>query len=542
MGTIAIVLLIACANVANLLLVRAESRQQELAVRAALGADSRRIVGELLMESMTLAVAGGVVGLGLAFAAVRLLVTLEPGNLPRLQDITVDLPVLIFAVALTLLSGLLFGVIPALKQAGAQLATTLRAGGRTASASKDRERARNVLVVAQVALALVLLVSSGLMIRTFRALVDVDPGFVRPGEVQTLRLSISDSQVKDEAAVVRMHQAILDRLAAVPGVSSVALASTTTMSGQAWHDPLFAEDRPYAESEVPPIRMFKFVAPGYMKTIGGSIVAGRDFTWDDALARRPVAMVSANLARELWGGPTQAIGKRMRPYAKGIWREVVGVVSDTRDDGVTKKAATIAYWPISMTEFLPSEDSPVFVLRNASYLVRSSRTGSEGFVRDLERAVWSVNPNLPLAAVRTLEEIYDASLARTSFTLVMLAIAGTMALVLGVAGIYGVISYAVSQRRREIGIRIALGATSHAVTGLFVRHGMILAGVGVAIGLVTALAITRLMATLLFEVSPVDPLTYALVSLLLFAATVLACYLPALRASRVDPIGALRAE
>ena len=542
MGTIAIVLLIACANVANLLLVRAESRQQELAVRAALGADSRRIVRELLMESMTLAVAGGVVGLGLAFAAVRLLVALEPGNLPRLRDITVDVPVLIFAVALTLLSGLLFGVIPALKQAGAQIATTLRAGGRTASASKDRERARNVLVVAQVALALVLLVSSGLMIRTFRALVDVDPGFVRPGEVQTLRLSIPDSQVKDEAAVVRMHQAILDRLAAVPGVSSVALASTTTMSGEGWHDPLFAEDRPYAEAEVPPIRMFKFVAPGYMKTLGGSIVAGRDFTWDDAHARRPVAMVSASLARELWGGPAQAIGKRMRPYAKGVWREVVGVVSDTRDEGVTKKAATVAYWPISMAEFLPSEDSPVFVLRNASYLVRSGRTGTEGFVRDLERAVWSVNPNLPLAAVRTLEEIYRASLARTSFTLVMLAIAGTMALVLGVAGIYGVISYAVSQRRREIGIRIALGATSHAVTGLFVRHGMILAGVGVAIGLATALAITRLMATLLFEVSPVDPLTYALVSLLLFAATVLACYLPALRATRVDPIGALRAE
>ena len=542
MGTIAMVLLIACANVANLLLVRAESRQQELAVKAALGASSGRIVRELLMESLTLALLGGAVGLVLAVAAVRLLVALEPGNLPRLQDIAIDVPVLLFAVGLSLLSGLLFGALPALKQAGAQLATTLRAGGRTASASKDRERARNVLVVAQVALALVLLVSSGLMIRTFRAITNVHPGFVRAGDVQTLRLSIPESQVKDDTAVPRTHRAILEKLAAVPGVTSVAVASTVTMSGQAWHDPLYAEDRAYAEAQVPAIRMFKFVSPGYMKALGGSIVAGRDFTWEDADERRPVAIVSANLAREWWGGPSQAIGKRIRPYAKGIWRDVVGVVSDTRDDGVTQKSPTVAYWPLAMSEFLPTADSPVFALRSASYLVRSERTGSDGFVRELEQAVWSVDPNLPLASVRTLQEIYDASLARTSFTLVMLAIAGGMALLLGIAGIYGVISYAVSQRRREIGIRIALGAPSRAVTGLFVRHGMILAGIGVALGLATAFGITRLMSSLLFEVSAVDPLTYALVSLTLFAATVLACYLPALRATRVDPIGALRAE
>jgi predicted permease len=288
--------------------------------------------------------------------------------------------------------------------------------------------------------------------------------------------------------------------------------------------------------------MFKFVSPGYMKTLGGSIVAGRDFTWADAHERRPVAMVSANLARELWGGPGQAIGKRVRPYAKGIWREVVGVVSDTRDHGVSEKAPGVAYWPILMTDFLPIGDSPYIVTRNASYLIRSERTGADGFVRELEQAVWSVNPSVPLAGVRTLQEIYDASLARTSFTLVMLAIAGGMALLLGLAGIYGVISYAVSQRRREIGIRIALGAQPGAVTRLFVGHGMLLAAIGVAIGLAGAFAATRLMSSLLFEVSAVDPLTYALVSLMLFAATVLACYLPALRATRVDPIGALRAE
>ena len=542
MGTIAIVLLIACANVANLLLVRAESRQQELAVKAALGASSGRIVRELLMESLTLATLGGVVGLGVAVAAVRLLVFLEPGNLPRLQDIRIDLPVLAFAVLLSLVSGLLFGLVPALKQAGAQLATTLRAGGRTASASRDRERARNVLVVAQVALALVLLVGSGLLIRTFKAITDVHPGFTRPGDVQTLRLAIPEAQVTDEGAVARMHQTIRDRLAAVPGVTSVAVASTVTMSGQGWHDPLFAEDRVYGASEVPPIRMFKFVSPGYMQTLGGSIVAGRDFTWTDTHERRPVAMVSANLARELWGGPAQAIGKRVRPYTKGVWREVVGVVSDTRDHGVTEKAPAVAYWPIAMTDFLPSSDGPAFVLRSASYLVRSERTGADGFVRELEQAVWSVNPNLPLASVRTLQEIYAASMARTSFTLVMLGIAGGMALLLGVAGIYGVISYAVSQRRREIGIRVALGAEPRAVTRLFVGHGLILAAIGVAIGLAGAIGVARLMTSLLFDVSPLDPATYVLVSLTLFAATALACYVPAVRASRVDPIGALRAD
>jgi predicted permease len=543
MGTIAVVLLIACANVANLLLVRAEARQQELAIRAALGADSGRIVRELLTESLALGVAGGVLGLGLAFAAVRFLVWLEPGNLPRLRDITLDPPALLFTLGASLLSGLLFGLVPALKQRGTQLATTLRAGGRTASASKERERARNMLVVAQVALALVLLVSSGLMIRTFQAILDVDPGFVRPQDVQTFRLSIPESLVKDAAAVARAHQAIVDRLATVPGVESIAVASTTTMSGQGWHDPLFAQDRTYGASEVPPIRMFKFVSPHYMRTLGGKVVAGRDFTWADVHERRPVAMVSANLARELWGGPAQALGKRIRPYTKGEWREVVGVVTDTRDHGLTEKAPAIAYWPLSMTNFLPREiEDTHFVLRSASYVVRSTRTGSDGFVKELGQAVWAINPNLPLASVQSLEEIYDASMARTSFTLVMLGIAGAMALLLGVAGIYAVISYSVAQRRREIGIRIALGAQPRAVTRLFVRHGLLLSAIGVAIGLVVAVSVTRVMATLLFEISPIDPLTYAAVSLALVAATVLACYVPALRATRVDPIGALRAD
>ena len=276
------VLLIACANVANLLLVRAESRQQELAIRAALGAGSGRIARELLLESVTLGILGGIVGLGLAYGALRLLVALAPGNLPRLDDIALDVPVLLFTLVLSVVAGLLFGAIPVFKYAGAQLGLMLRGGGRAASASKERHRARNTLVVAQVALALVLLVGSGLMIRTFQALSDVHPGFVAPGRGPDAAAVDSSLAGQGEAAVARMHQAIMDKIAAVPGVTSVALASTVTMTGHGWHDPLFAQDRTYAESQIPPIRLFKFVSPGYMKTMGGSLVAGRDFTWTDA--------------------------------------------------------------------------------------------------------------------------------------------------------------------------------------------------------------------------------------------------------------------
>jgi predicted permease len=540
MGTVGVVFLIACANVANLLLVRGESRQQELAIRAALGAGSGRITRELLVESVTLAVLGGMVGLALAYGALRLLVALAPGNLPRLEEITVDIPVLVFTLVLSIVAGLLFGAIPALRYARAPVAMTLRGGGRTASASRERFRARNALVVAQVALALVLLVSSGLMIRTFQALRDVYPGFVRPGEVLTFRLSIPPSQVKEAAAVARMHQTILDKIATVPGVTSVALVSTVTMSGDGWHDPLFAQDRTYKESEIPPLRMFKFTSPGYMTTMGGSLVAGRDFTWADTHEMRPVAMVSETLARELWGQPSTAIGKRVRPYSIGVWREVIGVVSDMRDDGLNKKATAVAYWPLMMMDFSPDPDERQFAARGLAYVIRSNRTGSAGFTSELARAVWSINPSLPLAGVRTLQEIYDASLARTSFTLVMLAIAGAMALLLGVAGIYGVISYSVSQRTREIGIRVALGAP--AVRRMFVTHGIALAAVGVAIGLTAALGIMRIMSSLLFEVSHVDPWTYGLVSLTLLAATVLASYVPAVRATAVDPLEALRTE
>jgi predicted permease len=541
MGTIAMVLLIACANVANLLLVRAEGRQQELAVRAALGASRGRIAYELLAESVVLGLVGGAAGLGLAYAAVRALVALAPGNLPRLDNISIDVFVLLFTFVVSIVAGLLFGVIPVFKYAGPGVAAGLRGGGRTSSASRERHRARSTLVVVQVALALVLLVSSGLMIRTFQALRHVNPGFTAPQDVLTLRLSIPEAQVKEPDAVVRMHQAILDKIAAIPGVTSVGLTNPVPMSNQGWHDPVFAADKNYEQRQLPPIRLFKFVSPGLLKTMGNPLIAGRDVTWEDVYDKRPVAMVSENLARELWKEPSAALGKRIRENNNSAWREVVGVVGDERDEGLDKKAPATAFWPVMMAQFEGAPDG-IWVGRSTSYIVRSPRAGSNGFVNEVSRAVWSVNPNLPLAGVRTLEEVVSASIARTSFTLVMLAIAGAMALLLGIAGIYGVISYSVSQRTREIGIRMALGAQRAEVTGMFVRYGAKLAAIGMVCGLAAAIALGRVMASLLFEISPIDPLTYGAVCLSLAAAALLASYVPALRATSVNPVNALRAE
>ncbi|HTM25288.1 MAG TPA: ABC transporter permease [Vicinamibacterales bacterium] len=539
MGTIGMVLLIACANVANLLLVRAEGRQQELAIRAALGASRGRIAYELLVESVMLGMLGGVVGVGLAYGAVRALIALAPGNIPRLDDISIDAPVLLFTLAISILSGLLFGAIPILKYAGPNVASTLRGGGRTASASRERHRARSTLVIVQVALALVLLVGSGLMIRTFQALRRVDPGFTHPEQVQTLSLAIPATQVKDLGAVVRMQRAIAEKIAAIPGVDSVALASTVPMSDSGWHDPIFAQDKTYAASQIPPIRLFKFLSPGLLRTAGNTLIAGRDFTWSDVEDKRPVAMVSENLARELWGQPQAAIGKRIRENMTGTWREVIGVVNDERDAGMDQPAPTTAFWPMQMSNF---EGDDVFARRTMSYLIRSRRTGSTGFVGEIGRAVWSVNSELPLASVRTLDSMVQASMARTSFTLVMLALAGAMALLLGVAGIYGVLSYSVSQRTREIGIRMALGAQQREVTNMFVRYGLRLAAIGIGCGVASALLLMRLLRSLLFDVSPTDPLTYVSVCLGLGAATLLASYVPALRATSVNPINSLRAE
>src|SRR5580658_119760 len=325
MGSIAMVLLIACANVANLLLVRVDGRRQELAIRAALGAGWGRIAMELMFESVILGLLGSLLGLALAYGALRVLVAMAPMGLPRIHEIGIDLPVLLFTFAIAMFSSLLFGSVPISKYAGVHLNTGLREGGRALSQSRQQHRARNVLVVVQVGLALVLLICSGLMIRTFRALMHVPPGFNEPDSLQTFRFYVPETEIpdKDRERLVRMEQEIEGKLGAIPGVSSVSFSSDIPMDGRNSNDILFAEDRAYAEGELPPVRRFKFVSPGFLATMGTPLVAGRDITWEDTYQKIPVAMISENFAKEYWHDARNALGKRIRVGNTDDWREIV---------------------------------------------------------------------------------------------------------------------------------------------------------------------------------------------------------------------------
>lgn len=539
MGTVGIVLLIACANVANLLLVRADGRQQEFAIRSALGASWSQIAREMLSESLILGLLGGAAGLLLSYGAIRLLVAIGPSSLPRLDEISMDGSVLAFTLVVSVFAGCLFGVIPVLKYAGPRIAVALRSGGRTMSEGRERHRARGALVIIQVALALVLLISSGLMIRSLSALKRVQPGFTQPDQILTLRISIPSTQVPKPEAVARMFQDMVEKVRAVPGVTSVALTNSITMDGSNNNDPIFAEDHTYAESTIPPIRRYKRISPGIFQTLGNPLIAGRDLSWTDIYQTRNVVLVSENLARELWGSAAAAIGKRVRENPKGVWREVIGVVRNEYDDGVHQKAPTIVYWPMMVRDLW---DPGVETQRTLAFAIRSSRTGTSGFLPEVQRAIWSVNPNVPVAAVRTVRQISDASMARTSFTLVMLSIAAATALLLGVIGIYGVISYSISQRTREIGIRMALGASGSSVQRLFVRQGLTLTALGIACGVVAAVPLTRLMTSLLYGTSPLDAITYLSVAGVLACAALLAAYVPARRATVIEPLTALRFE
>ena len=534
MGTIGIVLLIACVNVANLLLVRAEARQLELSIRAALGAGRARIARELLFESVLLGLIGGVFAIGVAAAALRFLVSIGPASLPRLNEISLDARSLFFTFVLSLVSGVFFGAIPAWKYAPSRAALSLGAA-RTVSASRERHRSRNILVVAQVAMALVLLICAMLMIRTFQQLRMVNPGFTDPVSLQTLRIAIPDSSIAEQRMVTRVENNIADKLASIPGVTSVGFADTVPMEeGEHGWSLISAEGKTYVGD--PPIRFYNHVSPGYFQALGTHLLAGRDFTWNEIYDLQPKVIVSENLASEEWGSAAAAIGKRIQQGPHSTLYQVIGVAEDVHSNGVDEKAPAIVYWPIlTVGPFM-------FPPRAVTFAVRSSRAGTQAFLNEIQQAVWQVNADLPVAAPRTMQEIYSKSLARTSFTLVMLGIAASMALALGIIGIYGVISYSVSQRTREIGIRFALGAQKGELRWMFVRSALVLTGIGVVMGLGAAAAIARLMRTLLFGVSPLDPLSFAVVPLILVVAAALASFLPASRATAINPVDALKAE
>jgi predicted permease len=540
MGTIALVLLVACANVANLILVRTEGRRHELSIRTALGAGWGRIARELLTESAVLGLAGGVLGVGFAYAGLRALLATAPANLPRADEISIDLTVLLFTLGLSLFSGLLFGAIPVIRYARPKLVAALHAGGRLSSVDRERVHARGTLVVVQIALASVLLICAGLMIRTFQEMNDVDPGFARPDEVQAVDLSVTASSIPDPEAAARRQKEILDRLAGIPGVTSVAYTSAVPMGGGFSADLLTIEGRTFDERNPPKGRQFRLISPGLFAALGIPLVAGRDLTWTDLYDKRPVVLISENLARQEWGSAQAALGKRVRgASAADQWREIVGVVGDVRDWGLSQPLTEIVYVPVLAERLF---NTPAFLFRFVTYVIRSPRAATPAFLDEIRQTVWAVDSNLPLINIRTMGDVVDDSLAPTSFTLVMLAIAGAMALLIGLLGIYGVVSYAVARRTREVGIRIALGAPVGQVRRLFLRQGLLLTVVGVVLGLAAAAALTRWMSVLLFGVSPLDPVTYAAVSTLLIAAAVLAIYLPSRRATRIDPIEALRSE
>ena len=535
MGTVGAVLLVACANIANLLLARADARRHELAIRAALGAGRRRIAGELFRESFVLGALGGLVGLVLAYAGLQLLAAFAPPNLPRVEDIGVSPAVLVFAVVASLASSLLFGAIPAVKHA-LRSDSLLGVATRGASASRERNRTRGALIVVQVAFALVLLVGAGLMIRTFLALTAVDPGFKDPERVQIAGIWVPPALIPNGERFARLYREVGERLAALPGVEAAGFGGGVPGGGGTGPSfpgvALFVEDQPEAGGSL--LVSAGGVSPGWFAALGTRFVAGRDLAWADVDGSRPVTLVSENLAREIWGEPQAALGKRIRWNASGPWLEIVGV---------TQNVYGSLYRPASRSVYQPIEP-PVGddTLRTTTYVVRSERAGTESLANEIRRAVWASNPDLTVYEMRTLQQRYSDSLARTSFMLVLLAIAGVMALLLSVVGIYGVISYIVSQRTREIGIRLALGAQAASVKRMFVRQGLVVALIGVAVGLGAAVALSRWLASFLFEVRPLDLPTYVGVLGVLLVAVTLAAYLPARRAAQLDPVETLRAE
>jgi len=545
MAAIGAVLLIACANVANLMLVRTDGRRQELAMRAALGAAPIRIARELLVESACIGAAGGALGLGLAYVGLNALVAIGPSNLPRLEEIAVHPPVLVFAVATSLASMLVFGSIAALKHA-LHIDMPVIGAARGATASRERNATRSALVVVQVALALVLVVSAGLMIRSFQVLRGIDPGFSDPATIQTAGIWMQTGpflDAADSAQWTRAQREMLDRIAALPGVAAAGFVSALPIesAGTLNSDGFAVEGRTPAPGDAPPLALYKFVSPGYFETMGTRIIAGRGITWSDIETGGRVVVISADFARVLAPEPSAAIGRRLR-FASSeddAWREVIGVVQSIHEDGLYEAPPGMVYWPVFMENMfgLPEVGTP-----EGTIVIRSERAGTAGLMNEVRQAVRSVNPSIPVGQAHTMQDLYADSLARTSFTLLMLAAAGGMALALGIVGVYGVIAYVVTLRAREIGVRAALGAEAPQLERMFLRQGLALGAVGAVVGLVAAVMLGRLMSSLLFGIGPMDPAAFVAALGLTMAAVALASYVPARRAAAVNPVETLKAE
>jgi putative ABC transport system permease protein len=523
-------LLVACASVANLFLARAEARRKELAVRSAPGAARARLASGFLSESVLLGLAGGALGLALAVAGVRALVAGGPEQLPRLHEVDVDAAVLLFALVLSVLAGLAFGALPLPRYLTRPLAPELREG-RGDAASRERHRMRKGLIAAQIALSLMLLAGSSLLLRSYQRLRAVDPGF-RPEGVLTMGISRGERESRNDPA--GFYRRVLDEVRGLPGVQAVGVTNALPVLPRGVNGGSFdIESRPRAEDALPPVVVFVVAGPGYFEAMGIRLLEGRLPEPRDHEGEVPrYVWVSRSFARDFMEG--RALGERVRFGTDTDWLEIAGVVEDVRQFGLGEELRPTAYFALNTRS--PNVDL------NVGELVVRTAGDPMALAPSVAAAVRRVAPDVPLTTARTMEQVVAESLVETSFTMIVLIVAGTVSLLLGVIGLYGVIGYVVTQRTREIGLRIALGAAPGEVRGMVLRQGLTLALIGVAIGLAGALALSRLLESLLFGISSRDPLTLAAVTAVLLAASTLAVYVPARRASAVSPMTALRAD
>ncbi len=545
-GAVVFVLLIACANVGNLLLARAAARRKEMAIRTALGATRWRTIRQLLTESLVLAVIAGALGLLLGYGSVAGIKELLAGDsssfrirMPRLAEITMDSTMLVFTGGVALLTSLLFGLAPALQAARLDLRSGLNEGGRGTTEGRRGRRLRSTLVVAEITLALITLVGAGLMFRSFTRLASVDPGF-NPENVLTLDVTLQGQPEMVGKNRERFYREVLQTIGALPGVVSASAINHLPLAGDIWGQNLGIEGRPIPKPGERIGVAYRVCRPGYFSTMGIGLLRGRDFTEHDKSDSLAVIIINDQLARARWPGE-DPIGRRVTlddPANNPKWLTIVGIVKNVKQTSWTSEAADEIYIPFSQSPFLSNPAGHY----SAMTLVIRTATNPSSLAHAAQNVVWSINRGAPVSKVTTLEQVIGNAIWQPRFNLILIGLFASLALLLGAIGIYGVMAYAVTQRTQEIGVRLALGAQTRDVLGLVVRQGMRLALGGVVVGLAGALALVQVMRTLLFEVTPFDPLTFACVPVILMAVALLACWLPARRAAKVDPMEALRCE
>jgi putative ABC transport system permease protein len=538
-GAVGLVLLIACANLANLLLARAAGRRREMALRAALGAARTRLIRQLLTESLLLALAGAALGALLAYWGGEMLLTLSPANLPRAREASLDGRALSFTLAVSLLCGLLFGLAPAWQTSAIDLNRSLREGGKGTAGRAAGNRLRSLLVVAEVALALVLLIGAGLFIRSFQKAQEVRPGF-DASNVLLVRLALPPNNYPDHEAIIRFTEQAEQRLAALPGVQSLGVVDIPPLNGMGGSTVEFnMAGRPPATRERTPRAQYRIATPGYFRALGITLIAGREFNERDKAAARPVLLINQQLAQRYFGD-RNPVGEYLTiddnnqgPRAL----EIIGVVGDVKQIGLENSPTFDIYLPLRQVHA-----DNIGLLRNNLHWALRTATEPQALAASVKRELQAIDRDVPASSIRTMEQSLAAILAPRRFNLLLLGIFAAVALLLAAAGIYAVVAYAVTQRKQEIGIRLALGAQTKDVLRLVIGQSMRPALIGIGIGLIAALALTRLMTGLLFGVSATDPATFAAICGLLLFVALLACWIPARRAAKVDPLIALRRD